>query len=231
MRSRHSHVTRASPTTLVVSGEVAKQASLPRARRAALVVISLCDMKCHCTDVRPLSFGARMWRDVRAAAFNAHSAFAWHARKPTALAVSPEVEKYASLLLRAPCRAGSDQSTRHERALHRQEASFLRCKTVVRRASCGLQHTAGVRVTDAQAPLRWLSLGRWRNRRACRAGQPCRAGCDRPTHHERALHRREASLLRCMTVVRRASCGLQRAAGIRMARAQAALRWLSLGRW
>ena len=31
----------------------------------------------------------------------------------------------------------------------------------------------------AQAPLRWLSLGRWRNTRACRARAPCRAGCDR----------------------------------------------------
>ena len=92
---------------------------------------------------------------------------------------------------------------------------------MVRRASCGLQRAAGIRVARAQAPLRWLSLGRWRNTRACRARAPCRAGDGRPTHYRRALHRRKASLLRCKTVVRRASCGLQRAAGIRVARASA----------
>ena len=119
---------------------------------------------------------------------------------------------------RAPCRAGCDRPTRYERALHRRKASLLRCKTVVRRASCGLQRAAGIRVARERAPLRWLSLGRWRNTQACRARAPCRAGCDRPTRYERALHRRKASLLRCKTVVRRASCDLQRAAGIRVPR-------------
>ena len=132
---------------------------------------------------------------------------------------------------RAPCRAGCDRTTHYERALHRRKASLFRCKTVVRRASCDLQRAAGIRVARERAPLRWLSLGRWRNTRACRARAPCRAGCDRPTHYERALHRRKASLFRCKTVVRRASCDLQRAAGIRVARERAPLRWLSLGRW
>ena len=54
-------------------------------------------------------------------------------------------------------------------ALHRRKASLFRCKTVVRRASCDLQRAAGIRVARAQAPLRWLSLGRWQNTRACRA--------------------------------------------------------------
>ena len=41
---------------------------------------------------------------------------------------------------------------------------------------------------------------------------------DRPTHYEATLHRREASLLRCKTAVRRAICGLQRTADFRVAR-------------
>ena len=110
---------------------------------------------------------------------------------------------------RAPCCAGCDRPTHYERALHRRKTSLFRCKTVVRRASCGLQRAAGIRVARAQAPLRWLCLGRWRNTRACRARALCRAGCDRYLRYRRALHRREASLFRRKTVVRRASCDLQ----------------------
>ena len=131
----------------------------------------------------------------------------------------------------ATCCAGCARPTRHGRALHRREASLLRCKTVVRRASCDLQLSAGFRVADVRAPLRWLCLGRWRNTRACRAHAPCRAGCAPPLRYRWAPHRRGGSLFGCKTVVRRVSCDLQRAAGIRVARAQAPLRWLSLGRW
>ena len=60
---------------------------------------------------------------------------------------------------------------------------------------------------------------------------PCCAGRNRPTYYARTLHRREASLSRCKTVVRCESCGLQRAAGNRVVRERAPLRWLSLGRW
>ena len=132
---------------------------------------------------------------------------------------------------RAPCHARCDRSLRYRRALHRREASLFRCKTVVRRASSDLQRAVGIRVARAQAPLRWLSLGRWRNTRACRARAPCCVGCDRPTHYGRALHLQEASFLLCETMVRRASCGLQRTAGIRVTHEQAPLRWLSLGKW
>ena len=63
------------------------------------------------------------------------------------------------------------------------------------------------------------------------ARAPCRAGCYRPTCYGRAVHRREASLLRYKTVVQRESCDLQRAAGIRVARERVPLRWLSLRMW
>jgi hypothetical protein len=42
-----------------------------------------------------------------------------------------------------------------------------------------------------------------------RARAPCRDGCRRLTPRRSVPHRREDSLLRCSTVVRRASCGLQ----------------------
>ena len=87
----------------------------------------------------------------------------------TALAVSREVGNTRACRARAPCRAGCDRPTHYERTLHRREASLLQCKTVVRRASCDLQHTPGLRVAHERAPLRWLSLGRWRHTRACRA--------------------------------------------------------------
>ena len=141
-------------------------------------------------------------------------------------------ENTQSCRARAPCRACFDSPKRYERALHRQEASHSRCKTVVRQASCGLQQrTAGFRMTDTQAPLRRLSLRRWRNTRACRVRAPCRTGHVQFKRYESALHRQEASLLPCKAVVRRTSCCLQRAAGIRVALLPAPLRRLSLGRW
>ena len=80
----------------------------------------------------------------------------------------------------------------------------------------------------ASAPLRSLSLGRRRSTRVCFVTAPCRAGCGRFMHYERPLHRREASLLRCADVVRRASRGHPEPAGICVGRAGLPLRSLSL---
>ena len=80
-----------------------------------------------------------------------------------------------------------------------------------RGAACQLRPplcAVGLCVARAGAPSRSLSLGRRRSTRGCRARAPCRAGCGRPIHNKRPLHRRAASLRRCKTVVRRASCGL-----------------------
>ena len=200
-------------------------------RRAALVVVGSHALDGHFTGGRPLFFGASPWCDVRTVPSNAHPDIAWHARKRHCGGCLSRRGETRELAARAPCRAGCDRSTHYDRALHRQQASFFRCKTVVRRESSDLQCAAGICVAREQAPLRWLSLESWQNTRACCARAPCRADCDRPTCYERTLHRRKASLLRCKTVVRSANCTLQRAAGIRVARAQAPLRWLSLGRW
>jgi len=147
---------------------VAKHASLLRAGRAALVTIGLRTMRGHITSGRPLSFGARPWCEVRAVSSNAQSAFAWHTRKRYyggCLSGGGETRKLAAC---APCRAGCDRPTYFRRTPHRREESLFRHKTVMRRANCDLQRVAGIRVAHTHVPLRWLSLGRWRNTRACR---------------------------------------------------------------
>ena len=83
---------------------------------------------------------------------------------------------------------------------------------MVRTASRGLQHQASAACHSAQAHLRSLSAGRTRSTQACYARAPWRAGCARKALRRRAPCRREASLLRRVAVVRRASCGLQRQA-------------------
>ena len=93
---------------------------------------------------------------------------------------------------RTPCRAGCGRFRSCERALYRRKASLLRCKTVVRRVSCGLQRQrkASLRVARPRAPLRWLSFGKRRSTRTRRVRTPCRAGCDPPRHYDRTMHRR-----------------------------------------
>ena len=127
---------------------------------------------------------------------------------------------------RAPCRAGYGRSGLHERALHWREASLRRRQTVVRRASCGLQSAASFRVASASVPLRWLSPRRRRGTRSCCARTPCRAGCERFGRRDRALYRRNASLLRRPAMVR----DVPAAASYCAARARAPLHCLSLGR-
>ena len=113
---------------------------------------------------------------------------------------------------RAPCRAGSSRLVPYAGPLHRRDVSLHRCKTVVRRAGCGLQGTAGFR----EARTRVCHCTHCLAKRA-----PCRAGCYRVMQHERPLHRRNASLHRRKTMVRRASCGLQHTDGSRVASTRA----------
>ena len=95
----------------------------------------------------------------------------------------------------------------------------------MRRANCCLPETesAGLRLARASALLRSLSLGRRRSTRACCARALCHGGGCRSVQHKRALHRREASLIRRTAVLRRASVGHTEPAGIRVARACAPL--------
>ena len=66
MLSRLSRDRRASTTALAVSREMAKHASLPRARQAVLVMVIIRNIEGHYTAGRPLSFRARPLCDVRA---------------------------------------------------------------------------------------------------------------------------------------------------------------------
>ena len=72
--------TRARHCVGCLSGVGAARDLAGRARRAALAVVGLSAMQEHCTGERPLPFDARPLCDEPAAASNAHSAFAWHAR-------------------------------------------------------------------------------------------------------------------------------------------------------
>ena len=109
-----------------------------RARSAALVVVSVCSMKEHCTAERPLSVGARPWCQWRP--------------QCQASAACPALARSLSLGRRrstqtccahVPCRAGRGRLMPHRRARLRREASFFRRASVVRRASGGLQCQAG----------------------------------------------------------------------------------------
>ena len=81
---------------LSVGGAVRKLAA--RARRVALVVIGPCTKYGQCTDKRPLSFNARPWCDVPAAASQNKPAFAGKRERATALAVSREEAQHANSL-------------------------------------------------------------------------------------------------------------------------------------
>ena len=125
----------------------------------------------------------------------------------------------------APCRASCGRCKPYASALPRREASLLRRADLVRRASCGLQHTANFFVAHARAPMVWRSAQAFCTR------APRRAGFGRCMRYAKALNRREAFVLQRAALGRRASCSLQRTADVCVAHAHAPLRWLSLGRW
>ena len=119
------HGTCARATALAVSREEAQHASLPRARRAALVVFGPRTTDWHCSGERPLGFVARPWSDMLAAASNQQPAFAWQTRArhcATCLSGGGAARKLAAA--RAPCCAGCNQSVHYGNALHQREASL-----------------------------------------------------------------------------------------------------------
>ena len=150
----------------------------------------------------------------------------------TTLALFREEAQHATRGVGTPRRAGGNRPMLFRSPLRQRDRPFLQCTAVLRHASRCLQRAVDLRVcAHANAPLRYLSLGRRRNTRACGVRAPRCAGCSRPMPFGRTLHQREVSILRCSTVLPRASRGLERAAGLRVcAHAIAPLRSLSLGR-
>ena len=206
------------------------------ARRAALVAVGLRRTKGHCQVLRPLSFSARPWCDVLAAASIANQHRVSRAAQARRRSVSLGRRRNTQVCcVRAPCRAGCGRPTAYERALPSLEASLLRCAPVVRRASCRLERQPIPRVLrGAGAPALGVS-GQEAQHQVCCMRAPCRAGGGRPTAYERALPRLEASLLRRAPVLRLAIRRLQRQPAPNVSRgagapAQARRRSLSLGK-
>ena len=215
-----------------VSGGSELREVATRSRLAALFVVVLRTLFWHCTNEKPLSFGARPWFDVRAVTSNTQPASRDRRIRATTLAVSRKVAKHASLLCALVVLRWlwSFHALRNGTA----PAEGLSLSVQDHGATCELwpptrsRHLRGTRASPTALAVsrevaNFASLPR--------ARAPYSAGDGRTTHNIMALHQRKASLIRCETVVRRASCGFQHAAGFRVARACVILRWLSLGRW
>ena len=125
--------------------------------------------------VRCASWGLQRTADFRVA----------HARAPLRWLSLGRRRRTRAVCTRAPCRAGCGRPMPYASTLPRREASLLRRAVVVRRASCGLQHTADFCVAHTGAPLRWLSLGSRRSTRACCTRVPCCTGVIYPNPMQR----------------------------------------------
>ena len=181
-----------------------------RARRAALVVVGRAHKE-HCAGERPLSFGARLWCDVPAAASNAKQRRLPRSASRAVLAVSGEEAQHSSLLRARAVPRWLWSAYANRRALRRREASLLLRARVVRRASCGLQRASRLSRRTRECARRSLSLEMRRSTRAC-----CARAVPRWLWSARARTKDTAPArglsLRRAPVVRRASCSLQRQA-------------------
>ena len=206
MRTRHCAL------SLSLMGGGASRALAMRSRGAALVGVGLVLMEVNYSSEATLSLGARPYSDVPAAASNEQPAFACAHTPPHHLTHSLGRRRTtracsACTLLCAGCKwlvpYGSPLCQRHP--LPRRTA-------VLRRASCGLQQAAFLRICSTAR----FSLGRRRTTRDCEAFARLRAGWGRSMPYERRLRQRDGPLPRCTAVLRRASSCLHRAAGVRV---------------
>ena len=167
-------------------------------------------VKERCAGETPLPLSARPWCDALATASRFKPAPRVSRGAGAGCSLSPGRRRSTrACCARTPCCAGLGLRTTYQRALGRREASLLRRAAVVQHASYGLRCQASAACHTAQARQRSLSLGKRRSTRACFARARCRTGCGRLRPRSKAAHRREGSLLRCNTVVQRASCGLK----------------------
>ena len=126
-----------------------------RAVRCAVFLVDPCTMESHCTSGRPLPLGARPWCDVpsaasRTAGFRVTNARARHCAgyllgggAPRALATSA---RRAAMVVVGPCAIEGHYTSGWPLLFH-----ILRCKTVLRRACCGLYFTQPTFVRPARA--------------------------------------------------------------------------------
>ena len=205
---RLSRGTRDRATALATSRKEAQHESLLRARTVPRWFRPDKDINQRTSAARGLSPSAR-GRGRRASCSHQESARFRVARATATLRSLPLGSRriMRAGYLCTPYRAGSGPSAHYPRAPHRREVALLRRAAVVLRASCGLQEPAGFRLARATAPLRSLPLG---VDASCELAARVRRGALVPVGSRtnlRALHRREAVLLRRAAVVVRASCG------------------------
>ena len=168
-RSRNSCGTQASATALAVFRDVAKHASSPRARRAALVVTGP-HTRSGTSPARGLSSSVQDPVVRRASCgLQVQPVFAWRACKRHCggcLSGGGETREPAARARRAALTVIGLHTMKEYCA--GKKPPLFRLKIVLRRASCGLKHAAGIRVAHTHAQLLLPSLGRWRNTQACR---------------------------------------------------------------
>ena len=165
-----------------------------RARRPPLAELGPRTTKVHCSGRRPLSFLARPWCDMPAAASNPQSPFAWHARERH-FAACPSVGGVArELAARARRKAlvVIGPRTIEGHCAGERPLSFIA------RPWCDVLDVA----FNSQSAFAWHA--REHHYAGCLSGggavrvvavrAPCRAVCGRITHRKRALHRRKNSL-------------------------------------
>ena len=186
--------------------------------RAALVGVGFCPMEALCTSEAALSLGARPRSDVPAAASNKQlsCACAQGITPLRALSLSREKAQHARLrrVRAALCWLDSVPALWKPTAPARRRSASVhgRAPTCLPRlpTSSFLAH-----VREKKTPPRMLSLS---GEGAARALAVCarRAGWSRPLPYGSPLRQRDGPLPRCTAVLRRASRGLQRAAGVRV---------------
>ena len=180
-------------------------------------MVGLCTMKGHCTGERHLPFGARPQCDVAITTFKKQPAFEWHARArhcARCLSRGGAARKLAARARRAaPVVVGLGRIQGH--CTSEKPLSFGARPWYDVPATASNAKSAAAREPSAHAPALAVSREIRRSTRACCARAPCRDGCGRLRPYARALHQREASLLRCAAMVRHASYRLQRQAGCR----------------
>ena len=174
------------------------------ARHASFVEFGFCRMEAHRTSETALSLGARPCSDVPAVVSNEQPAYACaHTQtRHHALSLGRRRSRRACGV-RAPRLAGCSRSLSYERPLRQRDGPFPRCTAVLRHAS------RGTRVRH-----RALFLGRRFSTHAYGVCALRRATWSRVVPYESPLRQRDGPLPRCTAVLRRASGGHQRAAGV-----------------
>ena len=205
--------------SLSLSGGSAARALVARALAAALVGVGPCPMEAHCASGTALSLGERLCSDMSAAASNEKSEFACaHTRSRHRTLSLRRMRSTRACEVRAPRCAGWSRSIPHGSPLRQRNGPLARCTAVFRHASRGLQRAAYLRMcARKKAPLRSHSLSLEEAQHArLRHARAAPRWLELSIPYGSPLRQFHGHPPRCTAVLRHASCGLQRAAYLRM---------------